>query len=401
MADAAKLNLLVLASFNTGEPLIRRARERGAKVWLLTKARYLNKPWPRELLEDVYAEPDDAPLAHTVKTVSYLSRKILFDRIFAFDDIDVEVAATLRGHLRIPGMDEARARLFRDKLSMRTRAAEEGIPVPAFVHVLNDAAISAFMDRIPAPWMLKPRSEAATTGIRKIHSPQQLWELVEGLGDRRSQFLLEQFLPGDVHHVDALVSEKKVVFAEVHRNGVPPFEVASGGGMFTTSTVPRGSADEKALLALNEKVLARFGLERGPTHVEYIKGGDGTFYFLEAGARVGGAHVADVVEASSGINLWREWANLEIDQGKVPYALPHRRQEYAGLLQTLARQEHPDLSAYDDPEICLKTDDPYHAGLVVRAKSHERVQALLEDYTRRFAADFHAALPPRDLPPER
>ncbi len=401
MATPSTVNVLVLSSFNLGEPFIRRAKERGAKIWLLTKAKYLSKAWPRDVLEDVFAEPDDAKIANTINTVSYLSRKILFDRIVAFDDIDVDVAATLRGHLRIQGLDETRARLFRDKLAMRTRAVEEGIPVPAFVHVLNDAAVNAFMDRVPGPWMLKPRSEAATTGIRKIHTPQQLWEMVEPLGDRRSHFLLEQFLPGDVHHVDSIVADGKIVFAEVHRNGIPPFEVSSGGGMFTTFTVPRGSADEKALKTLNEKVLARFGLERGATHVEYIKGKDGIFYFLEAGARVGGAHVADVVEAATGLNPWREWADLEIDLGKVPYSLPKTRQEYGGLLQTLAKQERPDLSGYADKEVWMKTDDKHHAGVVVRAPTYERVQTLLDGYGKRFAQDFHTALPPRELPPQR
>ena len=401
MADAAKLNILVLSCFNTGDPFIRRAKERGAKIWLLTKAKYLNKNWLRSGLEDVFAEPDGCAVAHTVNTVSFLSRKVKFDRIVPFDDVDVDVAAHLREHLRIPGMGETRARVFRDKLAMRTKAVEEGIPVPEFVHVCNHDEINAFIKRVPAPWMLKPRAEAATTGIRKIQTPEELWQKIDALGDRQSHFLLEQFLPGEVHHVDSIVTEGKVVFSEVHRNGLPPFEVSHGGGMFTTFTVERGSADEKALKELNEKVLTRFGLLRGVSHIEYIKGKDGKMYFLEAGARVGGAHVADVVDAATGLNLWREWANIEIDKGAVPFKLPALRKEYGGLVQTLAKQERPDLTAYNDPEIVLRTDDKHHAGLVVRAATREKVAALLEGYTRRFAQDFHAAMPPRELPPQR
>src|SRR6185369_3820105 len=114
------------------------------------------------------------------------------------------------------------------------------------------------------------------------------------------------------------------------------FEVSHGGGAFSTFTVERGSDDWRALEALNEKVLTRFGLLRGVAHLEYIKGReDGRMYFLEAGARVGGAHVADLVEASTGINLWAEWADIEIDKGTVPYTLPLRRSEYGGLIQSL------------------------------------------------------------------
>ena len=38
---------------------------------------------------------------------------------------------------------------------------------------------------------------------------------------------------------------------------------------------------------------------------------DGKYYFLETSSRVGGAHIPDMVEASTGINIWREWAKIE------------------------------------------------------------------------------------------
>lgn len=400
---SAPLNILALACFNTGDRFIERARERGARVWLLTKETYLTKKrWRRDLLEDVFAEPDNTPLASTVSTVSYLARTIRFDRIIPFDDVEVDAAARLREHLRVPGMGDTRARVFRDKLAMRIRAEEEGIAVPEYVGVIHHDDIRAFTERVPAPWMLKPRTEASSTGIKKLESADALWAAIHELGDRASHFLLERFLPGDVHHVDSIVSEGKVVFTEVHRNGAPPFDVSHAGGVFSTFTVDRGSSDWAALEALNEKVLTRFGLLRGVSHVEYIKGrDDGQMYFLEAGARVGGAHVADVVEAATGINLWTEWADIEIDKGTVPYVLPPRRSEYAGLLQSLARTERPDLSAYADPEVGYHVDDPFHAGLVVRSASHARVRELIDSYTRRFADDFLAVMPHYELPPQR
>jgi hypothetical protein len=397
------LNILALACFNTGDRFIERAKERGARVWLLTKETYLRKKrWRRDLLEDVFAERDDSSMIETINTVSYLARTIRFDRIIPFDDVEVDAAARLREHLRVPGMGDTRARVFRDKLAMRIRAQEEGIPVPDFVGVIHHDDIRAFAERVPPPWMLKPRTEASSTGIKKIGSTEELWEAIHALGDRASHFLLEKYLPGDVHHVDSIISEGKVVFTEVHRNGVPPFDVSHHGGVFSTYTVERGSDDWKALEALNEKILTRFGMLRGVSHIEYIKGReDGKMYFLEAGARVGGAHVADLVEAATGINLWAEWADIEIDKGTVPYVLPPRRFEHGGLVQGLARTERPDMSAYTDPEIVCQVPDPYHAGLVVRSPSHARVRELLDSYTRRFTQDFLAVMPHYTLPPQR
>jgi biotin carboxylase len=397
------MNILALACFNTGDRFLQRAKERGARVWLVTKETYLRKkPWRRDLLEDVLAEPDDVTMAQTVRSISYLARTIKFDRIIPFDDVEVESAAHLREHFRVPGMGDTRARVFRDKLAMRVRAEEEGIPVPPFVGVIHHEDIRRFTERVPPPWMLKPRMEASSTGIRKIESVEQLWETIEALGDEASNHLLEKYLAGEVGHVDSIVSEGKIVFTEVHRNGIPPFDVSHGGGVFSTYTLDRTSPDWTALEALNAKVLQTFGYLRGVSHLEYIKHrDDGQMYFLEAGARVGGAHVADLIEAATGINLWAEWADIEIDKGTVPYVLPPRRAEYGGLVQCLARTEHPDLSAYDDPEIFDRTHDPYHAGLVVGSPSHARVRELLDDYKRRLANDFLSVVPHKKLPARR
>ena len=73
------------------------------------------------------------------------------------------------------------------------------------------------------------------------------------------------------------------------------------------------------------------------------------------------------------------------------------RREYGGIALSLARQERPDTSAYDDPEIVFRVDKPHHVGLVVRSPDLARVRQLLEDYSARFARDFSATVPP----PER
>ena len=378
------LNVLCLATYFKGERFMREAAALGARVYLLTVAKLLMRPWPRDILADVYAMRDGADVGETTRTVSYLARSVRFDRIVALDDFDVETAASLREHLRIPGMGDTTARHFRDKLAMRVKAREEGILVPDFVHVLNYDALRDFMKRIAPPWMNKPRSEASAAGITKVTSEEQLWQLVEKQGDRQSSFLLEQYLPGDVYHVDTIVSEREIIFAEVHRCGAPPFDVAHGGGIFSTSTVERGSRDEVELLELNARTLKCMNLVRGVSHIEFIKGrADGKFYMLECAARVGGAHIADMVEASTGVNLWAEWAKIEVGGGKAPYALASSEKNYGGLIVTLAKDERPDTSAFDAPEVVFRSPEKNHIGLVLRSPERARVEQLLAEYMER------------------
>jgi hypothetical protein len=176
-------------------------------------------------------------------------------------------------------------------------------------------------------------------------------------------------------------------------------QVAHHGGAYISRTLERGSADEKTLLSINKKLVRALGLERGATHAEFIKSEmDGKFYFLEIAARVGGAYISDVLEAASGINLWREWARLEILDGKAPSKITTLRKEYAGIILSLAKQEYPDTSAYADKEIISRVKKRHHAGLIVRAPRLERVNQLLDDYSRRFVEDFVAVAPPPERP---
>jgi hypothetical protein len=69
---------------------------------------------------------------------------------------------------------------------------------------------------------------------------------------------------------------------------------------------------------------------------------------------------------------------------------------YAGLLVSLARQERPDTSGYNDLEVVWRMERDHHVGLIVRSPSLQRVEELLASYAERVQADFHAALPPRE-----
>ena len=338
-------------------------------------------------------------MADIVQAVSHLARGKKLDRIVALDEFDMETAATLREHLRIPGMGLTTMRYFRDKLAMRMRALDRHIGVPDFVPVVNHEDIRYYLDHVPGPWVLKPRQEASAIGIKKIHAADELWPLLEQLGDKQSSYLVEKFLPGDVYHVDSVVSENEVVFANVSKYGKPPMNVAQGGGIFTTFTVPRGSEADSALRAINRDLIGALGLLRGVGHAEFIQAhADGHLYFLECAARVGGAYINEMVEAATGINLWREWARIEVSGGDGTYQLPPVREEYAGVILSLARQEDPDTSAYNDSEVYLRIKKHHHAGLVLRSPDANRVPALLENYARRFAEEFLAVEPQRDKP---
>ena len=388
------LTLLCIATYRKGDEFLRECRRRGCRVLLLTEERLRDADWPREAIDEFYYVRRDMPESDIRAGAAHVARREQIDRIVALDDFDVELAAMLREYLHVPGMGETTARAFRDKLAMRNRARSAGIRCPEFVHVLNDGAVADWMERVPPPWVLKPRSQAAAIGIRTVSSREELGTAVESAGDAHGEMLLEQFVGGSVYHVDSIVFDRAVRFAVASRYCTPPMAVAHGGGIFATQTLAPDEPAAVAVTALNARVLEAFGLRRGASHTEFIRGQDGEWYFLETSARVGGAYIVDVVEAATGVNLWREWARVEIagEGGEYMPTSPSNRS--AGIVLSLARQADPDTSAYADPEIVTRIRKAHHAGLIVAAEDPARVATLLEDYTRRFYADFHASAPP-------
>jgi biotin carboxylase len=399
------LNIVCLATYFKGAEFIRECKAHGCHVVLITKEKMLREDWPRESLDDLIAVPNDAGPALFIDLLAFLARKTKIDRVIALEEFDVVTAALMREHLCLPGLSSSAAKCFRDKLSMAVHSRRAGINVPEFVPLVNAEEVDEFMKRVPAPWIIKPRSDVSAIGIRKVEEPGEVWRAIDEMNERQnlreraSYYLLARFIPGAVFHVDSVVNDGRVVFAGTNQYGRPPMQVAHQGGAYISRTLARGSAEEKTLLNTNRKLVQSLGLQRGAAHAEFIKSdADGTFYFLEIAARVGGAYIADVLEAASGINLWREWARLEIADGKAPAKITPLRKDYAGIILSLAKQEEPDTSGYVDEEIVYRVKKRHHAGLIIRAPGLQRVDELLDDYGRRFVEDFVAVEPPPERP---
>lgn len=381
---------------------MRACKAEGCKVTLVTKEKMLHEDWPRDVIDELFALPNDAPVELFLDLVAHIAKTNKPDRIVALEEFDVVVAALAREHLCLPGMSSSNAKAFRDKYAMAVRARDAGLTVPEFVAAINNEEIADYLKRVPPPWVLKPRSDVSAIGIRKLATPDEVWAAIdelnkrEALRERASYHVVAKFIAGEVFHVDSLVSDGRVAFAGVNKYGRPPLQVAHGGGAYVSQTIPYNSPDRRKLLEINRRLIKAMRMETGATHAEFIKSeADGHFYFLEIAARVGGAYIADVLEAASGINLWREWAQLEVS-GASARVKP--RKEHAGIILSLAKQEAPDTSAYNEPEVVYRVKKKNHAGLIVKSKSHDRVTQLLNEYARRFENDFIAVLPPLERP---
>lgn len=389
-------NFICISNYFKGNDFLINLKKQGNRVYLITSEKLRDKPWAFDYIDEIFFMPGqdvDWNLEDLLTGVAGLMRHKKIDGIIALDDFDVEKAAYLRENLRMPGMGQTTGRYFRDKLAMRMRAKDAGIPIPAFSALFNDEEINHFADTVSPPWVLKPRSEASASGIMKVHSKEELWQKIHDLGDtNRLKYLVEQFKPGAVYHCDGLNWKGKNLFSITSQYLATPMEISQGGGIFRSANILYNSKDDKDIKKVNDQVLKAFGMLHGANHTEFIKcNEDGKIYFLETASRVGGAHLAEMIEAASDINLWGEWAKIEdCLVREKDYNLPTVKKGFAGIVLTLSKFEHPDLSGFDDDEVCFKVPLAYHAGMIVKCDNHTKVRELLDDYAERLIRDFAA-----------
>lgn len=398
-----KKHILCIASEFKGNDFFEECADSGWRVTLVTREKLLDSRWAWTSLSEVKTVADNARAEDYVRAATNVAGMMPIDRIVGIDEFDVLTAAKAREHLQIDGIGNSYALRFRDKLRMRNMAAQSGLPCPEFTGAFRPDLINEFLERVPAPWIIKPRTEVNAFGIRRCETKDEIWQTLVELDarhtwrDHPSQFLVERFVEGAVYHVDSVVENGKVAAVGVSRYGTTPMSVSHKGGVFTTSVLPYKSKERKELEKLNKQLLKAFEYERGVAHAEFLQSAaDGKFYLLEVAARVGGAYIADVLEQASGFNLWREWAKLETADRENPYKPPKLRADYAGIALCLANEDAPDTSHYTDAEIVYRVSKPKHVGLIFASDRHERIQELLEIYTARITNDFLAVAPTKE-----
>ena len=336
---------LCIASRARGHQFLVQCAEMGLRPTLLTLESLRDHDWPREALEDLATMPAGLTEEQILNTITWMARGREFHRMIAFDEADLQVAARLREHLRVPGMGITTAGYYRDLLAMRVSARDSGFAIPAFCRVLNYDELRVFIERVPGPWLLRPRAPHGAGHDLAVESPEQLWHVLDELGDQQSYYVLEEPLAGERFTVESILSDCRVVFSVVLRHLELP------GGIRRIETVDRTSRECAELTALNGNLAPSLGMVRGLTQASFVRSGPGAPYrFDRILAGVGAEGVDQVVEAASGLNLWREWARMEMAH---LHGEAYQRSDWSG--HAAAALDWPaGLLAADTPELAAR-----------------------------------------------
>jgi biotin carboxylase len=272
--------------------------------------------------------------------------------VVSASETDVEPAAAIREELDLPGMRPAQAVLFRDKVMMKSAVAAAGLRVPAFAEI-GSASDAVLFVKQHGRSVIKPRGGMGSRNTSVVDDEDAVRAVLEGIDDPAG-FEVEEFVGGQMYHVDSLVRDGSVRLVSVSRFLTSTLGFTEGIPLVTVMC--DASELTERIEEFNQRVVTALGLRDGVGHLELFVAEDGEITFCEIGARAGGAGVIPaVIAAYGGLNLMHAAIRAQLGE-PMPAAVP--RQRSAGYVLVHRREgevvEVSDEAEFDEPWITFR-----------------------------------------------
>ncbi len=233
--------------------------------------------------------------------------------------------AQARQRLRIPGMQVASARAFRDKNLMKKVLGEAGLPVARQARIESAADARAFVERVGFPVILKPLDGlGAKDTFRATDEGQLFAALNQLLPSAQNPIQGEEFVTGSEHTFEtACIRGKPVWFSSTYY--LPgPLKVVENPYLQYCVLLPRERMEErvKPFLDLNASALEALGLGTGLSHMEWFLTPDGRRVISEVAARPPGVNIMAMNGIAHGVDFWEKWARLMVHE---TWDMPERK----------------------------------------------------------------------------
>jgi biotin carboxylase len=233
------------------------------------------------------------------------------DHVLANWEPLVIVAARLRERFGLPGMSVDAVRGFRDKQLMKERVAAAGLRVPRAQRVRTIKDVWAAVEQIGYPAIIKPISGAGSADTYRVDSAKDLERVLPHM-QHVTEASCEEFIDGEEYTYDTASIDGVPAYESVTRYVPNALEMRSNEWISPIMLSVRDLAQPhlRGGIELGRQVLRALGMGDGMTHMEWFRKSNGEVVFGEVACRPGGARVVDLMNYTSDIDLFREWARV-------------------------------------------------------------------------------------------
>jgi biotin carboxylase len=268
---------------------VRVAHALGLRVLVLDR----NTKAPARALADGFVEADvyDPELA-AVATAKF-ARSWPIDGVIALAVDAPLTVAHIAAAIGIPGPSLETAELASDKMRMKQRFAERGVPIPWFSAIDSVEHLRRTVASSPSSLVLKPVDSRGSRGVLRLDASVDLaWAFEHSRSFSRSRrVMVEEWIHGPQISTESVVFDgESVLCGTGDRNygrldEVSPFVVEDGGNCPSRYSPARDADFDRVM----RDAAAAIGLERGTIKGDIVVGDRGVVV-IEVAARLSGGY---------------------------------------------------------------------------------------------------------------
>ncbi|TDL33470.1 ATP-grasp domain-containing protein [Macrococcoides bohemicum] len=258
------------------------------------------------------------------KDIILLNSNSKIDRIFVFDERDIERAANLRSVLNIKGLKIEEAKIFRNKNLMKIKIESCGFKTPEYKMINTFEELESFIRNKDYPLILKPVDGLSSIGVKKISSFEEYNEIKEEVS---LPCLIEEYIDGDMFHIDGIVDNGEVIFKSVTKYITQPLEYTNGLGL-NSMLLPNSDPMFLLLSEYTDRITNILNFdEQSIFHLEvfFVKE---EILFCEIACRAGGGNITKMIEIAYGVNIEKEYIELSLGRNITSNILNNNSQYY-------------------------------------------------------------------------
>lgn len=308
---AAGRRILIIGAGRGQVGLIRAAKRLGATTVVAT----LTDPQPPGL-----AEADEVvPVSIlAVDDVVQAARRARVDAVATSClDTGLEALGAVVDSLGLRGLGRDTARLCSDKLEMKRRLDQAGVPTAVYVPVAGAQEVPAALERTGLPAVVKATDLQGSSGVFMVDTAEQAAEAYTRAAElsRGGRVIIERFLKGREFGAQALIHDGEVLHITVHGDDLAAGPVPVPVGHHVP--IDAGPALAEQAAGVIGQAIRALGLRDCAVNVDLMEC-DGTVYVIELTGRAGANGLPELMSTVYDLDYYeivaREALDLEVRQ---------------------------------------------------------------------------------------
>ena len=294
-----------------------RLHENGVNVLGIGDAPYDSLDYAlRESLTEYYRVDNMENYEEMFRAVAFFSFKYgKIDGLESNNEYWLEQDARLREDFNIPGMRPETLFPIKRKSGMKKYYANAGVPTARY-HLVTDLEQSlSFVGRVGYPVIVKPDNGVGAVNTYKISSEEELRDF-HGQDFGGVQFIMEEFVPGDVYSYDAIIDSAGQPLLETGNHTPGSIMDTVLGKESCVFYIEKQIKND--LRDVGRRCVAAFGVRSRFIHFEFFRlsqdhpylGKKSTIVGLEVNLRPSGGFTPDMINYACSTDVYKDWADM-------------------------------------------------------------------------------------------